>query len=116
MRISDWSSDVCSSDLFTLAWTAAWISAAVLVHVVLRNRHWPLRMAARCWAPGLLGGAGARLQVSGLEQVDWSRNHVFVANHQSSNYLSALFRAVPRPVERREGKADVSTYSFRWSL
>src|SRR3546814_3588070 len=34
---------------FTLAWTAAWISAALLVHVVLRNRHWPLRMAARCW-------------------------------------------------------------------
>src|SRR3546814_8310565 len=52
---------------FTLAWTAAWISAALLVHVVLRNRHWPLRMAARCWAPGLLWGAGARLQVRSEE-------------------------------------------------
>src|SRR3546814_9152855 len=83
---------------FTLAWTAAWISAALLVHVVLRNRHWPLRMAARCWAPGLLWGAGARLQVSGLEQVDWSRNHVFVANHQSTIDICALFRAVPVPL------------------
>jgi 1-acyl-sn-glycerol-3-phosphate acyltransferase len=83
---------------FTLAWTAAWITAALLVHAILRDRHWPLRMAARCWAPGLLWGAGARLQVSGLEQVDWSRNHVFVANHQSTIDICALFRAIPVPL------------------
>src|SRR3546814_15876494 len=83
---------------FTLAWTAAWISAALLVHVVLRNRHWPLRMAAPCWAPGLLWGAGARLQVSGLEQLDWSRNHVFFANHPSTIHFCSLFRTFPGPV------------------
>src|SRR5690606_14277354 len=83
---------------FTLAWTAIWISAALLVYAVLRDRHWPLRMASRCWAPGLLHGAGARLRVSGLEQVDWSRNHVFVANHQSTIDICALFRAVPVPL------------------
>src|SRR5690606_40517168 len=69
---------------FTLAWTAAWISAALLVHALLRDRHWPLRMASRCWAPGLLWGAGSRLQMSGLGQVYWSRNHVVVANNQRS--------------------------------
>ncbi len=83
---------------FTLAWTAALISVALLVHAVLRDRHWPLRMASRCWAPGLLWGAGARLQVSGLERVDWSRNHVFVANHQSTIDICALFRAIPVPL------------------
>ncbi|WP_344759943.1 lysophospholipid acyltransferase family protein [Luteimonas lutimaris] len=83
---------------FTLAWTALWISAALLVYAVLRDRHWPLRMASRWWAPGLLHGAGARLRVSGLEQVDWSRNHVFVANHQSTIDICALFRAVPVPL------------------
>src|SRR5690606_2093589 len=41
---------------FTLAWTAIWISAALLVYAVLRDRHWPLRMASRCWAPGLIHG------------------------------------------------------------
>src|SRR3546814_11073406 len=55
-------------------------------------------MAARVGAPGLLWGAGARLQVSGLEQVDWSRNHVFVANHQSTIDICALFRAAPVPL------------------
>ncbi|MGN7726911.1 lysophospholipid acyltransferase family protein [Luteimonas sp. 22616] len=83
---------------FTLAWTAVWISAALLVYALLRDRHWPLRMASRCWAPGLLGGAGARLQVTGLERVDWSRNHVFVANHQSTIDICALFRAIPVPL------------------
>jgi 1-acyl-sn-glycerol-3-phosphate acyltransferase len=83
---------------FTLAWTAVMIVIALLVYAVLRDRHWPLRMASRWWAPGLLRGAGARLRVSGLEQVDWSRNHVFVANHQSTIDICALFRAIPVPL------------------
>jgi len=84
--------------MFTLAWTAAWISLASLVRVVLRDTRVPLRMASRCWAPGLLGGAGARLQVEGLERVDWSRPCVLVANHQSVIDACALFRVVPVPL------------------
>lgn len=83
---------------FTLLWTAVLICVALLIHAVVRGRRLPLRMAARCWAPGLLWGAGARLQVSGLEHVDWSRNHVFVANHQSTIDICALFHAIPVPL------------------
>lgn len=83
---------------FTLAWTAGWICLALLVYALLRDRHWPLRMASGCWAPGLLLGAGARLEVEGLERVDWTRNHVFVANHASVIDICALFRAVPVPL------------------
>lgn len=83
---------------FTLLWTAGWICLASLVRLATRGRHWPLRMASRCWAPGLLRGAGARLQVEGLERVDWSRPHVLVANHQSVIDACALFRAVPVPL------------------
>jgi 1-acyl-sn-glycerol-3-phosphate acyltransferase len=84
---------------FTLAWTAGWITLALLV------RPWsgadaglPLRMAARCWAPGLLWGAGARLQVEGRERIDFSRPCLFVANHQSVIDICALFRAIPVPL------------------
>jgi 1-acyl-sn-glycerol-3-phosphate acyltransferase len=84
--------------VFTLLWTAGWICLALLVRVLTGGRHWPLRMAARCWAPGLLRGAGARLEVEGLERIDWSRPHVFVANHQSMIDICALFRALPVPV------------------
>lgn len=83
---------------FTALWTAALICVALLLYVLLRDRHWPLRMASRCWAPGLLWGAGARLEIEGLERVDWSRNHVFVANHQSTIDICVLFRAVPIPL------------------
>ena len=83
---------------FTLLWTAGWISLALLVLAITRDRRWPLRMAARCWAPGLLGGAGARLVVEGAERVDWSKPHLLVANHQSVIDICALFRAVPVPL------------------
>jgi 1-acyl-sn-glycerol-3-phosphate acyltransferase len=103
LRRSDWATRAWTAlnavqFAFTLAWTAAWISLALLVHAVLRDPHWPLRMASRCWAPGLLAGAGARLRVEGLERVDWSRHHVFVANHQSTIDICAIFRAVPVPL------------------
>jgi 1-acyl-sn-glycerol-3-phosphate acyltransferase len=82
---------------FTLLWTAALISLALAVHVVA-GRRWPLRMASRAWAPGLLWGAGARLEIEGAEQVDWSRPQVLVCNHQSVIDICALFRAVPVPL------------------
>lgn len=84
--------------MFTLAWTAGWISLASLVRLVTRGQHWPLRMASRCWAPGLLGGAGARLEIEGADAIDWSRPMVLVANHQSVIDACALFRAVPAPL------------------
>ncbi|MBN8736786.1 MAG: 1-acyl-sn-glycerol-3-phosphate acyltransferase [Xanthomonadales bacterium] len=85
--------------VYTIAWTAGCITLALLVLLLtFGNRRIPLRMAARLWAPGLLRGAGAKLQVEGLERVDFSRPHVFVANHQSMIDICALFRALPVPV------------------
>ncbi|MGH9381673.1 MAG: lysophospholipid acyltransferase family protein [Thermoanaerobaculia bacterium] len=84
--------------VYTLTWTAGWITLALLTRVVTRSHRWSLRMAARCWAPGLLWGAGATLQVEGIERVDWSRPYVLVANHRSMIDICALFRAVPVPL------------------
>jgi 1-acyl-sn-glycerol-3-phosphate acyltransferase len=84
--------------VFTLAWTAGGICAAALVRLLTGGQHWPLRMASRWWAPGLLGGAGARLQVEGADAIDWSRPMVLVSNHQSIIDICALFRAVPVPL------------------
>jgi len=85
--------------LFTLAWTAFWIVCALLVLVATGGRRrWPLRMASRIWSPALLGGAGARLQIEGLADIDWSRPYVVVANHQSIIDICVLFRAIPTPL------------------
>ena len=83
---------------FTLAWSVLCISAALLVLALSRRRELPLRMAARLWAPGLLWGAGARVEVRGAERVDWSQPQVVVANHQSVIDICALFRALPVPL------------------
>lgn len=82
---------------FTLLWTAGWICLALLLRL-LRDERLPLRMASRCWAPGLLRGAGARLRVEGLDRVDWTQPLVLVCNHQSIIDACALFRAVPTPL------------------
>lgn len=83
---------------FTLCWTAACITLAMATRAATGRRDLALRMAARLWAPGLLGGAGARVVVEGAEAIDWSRPHLLVANHQSIIDICALYRAVPEPL------------------
>lgn len=84
--------------LFTLVWTAGCITLALLTLAVLRDARIPLRMAARLWAPGLLGGAGAKVIVEGAERIDWSKTYVLVATHASVIDICALFRATPVPL------------------
>jgi 1-acyl-sn-glycerol-3-phosphate acyltransferase len=84
--------------LFTVAWTAGCISLALLLRALLRDARVPLRMAAVLWAPGLLGGAGAKVIVEGADRIDWSRPYVLVATHASVIDICALFRATPVPL------------------
>ena len=83
--------------VFTALWSAFWISIALAVSA-LRGPRPALALARRAWAPGLLAAAGARLVVTGAEQVDFGRAHFFVANHQSWLDVPALFRALPVPL------------------
>jgi 1-acyl-sn-glycerol-3-phosphate acyltransferase len=85
--------------VFTIAWTTACICLAqAALALAGGNRRVPLGMASRLWAPGLLIGAGAKLRVEGLERVDFSKPHVFVANHQSMIDVCALFRVLRVPI------------------
>ncbi len=85
--------------LFTLTWTAVLICVAFLVLVLSGGRkHWPLRMASRVWAPGLLFGAGVKLEQEGFEDIDLSRPCLIVANHQSIIDVCVLFQAIPLPL------------------
>ena len=76
-----------------------WLPFALLLLLLCGGRrHWPLRMASRIWAPGLLRGAGARLQIEGFDTVDFSKPCIVVANHQSMIDVCVLFRALPVPL------------------
>ncbi|MCH9648309.1 MAG: 1-acyl-sn-glycerol-3-phosphate acyltransferase [Deltaproteobacteria bacterium] len=71
------------------------ILVALLARLVTGSPDVGLWMARRLWAPFLFFGAGARLQVEGLERVDFSKPHLFVVNHQSQIDIAALFYGLP---------------------
>jgi 1-acyl-sn-glycerol-3-phosphate acyltransferase len=82
---------------YTLLWSAGCISAALLVRLATRSTRLSLAMARRLWAPGLLLGAGVRLDVD-LGGLALDRPYFFVANHASVIDIPALFRALPVPL------------------
>lgn len=83
--------------LFTLLWTAGWISVSLILQAVSRRRDLALSMARTRWAPGLVGPAGG-LTVQGADAIDWSRPYLVVANHESLLDICVLFMAVPVPL------------------
>jgi 1-acyl-sn-glycerol-3-phosphate acyltransferase len=101
----------CVQGLFTALWTALWISVALGLSFLTGRRAIGLWLAKWVWAPGLLRGAGARLEVSGLESIDCGRPYLLVANHQSWIDIPALFRASPRPLHF-VGKEELARVPF----
>lgn len=80
-----------------VVWSVLWISIALVVTALTWSRRPALALARRAWAPGLLVGA-VRLTVEGRERVDFSRPHLFVANHQSWIDIPVLFAGLPAPL------------------
>jgi 1-acyl-sn-glycerol-3-phosphate acyltransferase len=81
--------------LFLITWSMFWISAALVVLIVTRNPDAPLAMARNFWGPGLRWGALITIQREALPEVDWSKPHIFVMNHQSMFDIVAAFVAIP---------------------
>src|SRR3546814_21142531 len=99
MRISDWSSDVCSSDLTQTPMLAGTLHYAIL------NPYWnvPVSLAQKSIAKKVLSGRS--LKAMGMEVLsDWSA---------SPRVLPPS--SVDRSEERRVGKECVSTCRSRWS-
>src|SRR3546814_15419592 len=106
MRISDWSSDVCSSDL----------AAALLAVAVLAGHRLPVRLTD--WAAlafmGLINNAlPFSLIMWGQTTIDSGLASILNATTQPFRFVLAHF--LNRSEERRVGKACVSTVRSRWS-
>src|SRR3546814_19221036 len=97
MRISDWSSDVCSSDLGILAVAAHADTGERRCHVGLAEA--PVR-GGRFDAAGTLVEVGARGPVVAVG---------------AGEGLGRRLRAAARSAGRRVGKECVSTGRYRWS-
>lgn len=84
--------------LYAALWSAFWISCALVLRLLTGGTRIPLAMARRIWAPGLLWRLVMRVEVEGLEKVDFSRPHIFAANHQSLLDVPLLFASLPVPL------------------
>src|SRR3546814_13762773 len=107
MRISDWSSDVCSSDLATTAFTAKW-----LVPRVSRFQAMHPDVDLRLHASDDTVDVGA----SGVDiAIRYGRGPY--PGLTSTPLIADQFSPVvnPRSEERRVGKECVSTCRSRWS-
>lgn len=55
-------------------------------------------VSQKMWGPGLLWLAGAKMEVSGLENLKKGVHYIYYANHQSYYDIPALCAAVPAPL------------------
>src|SRR3546814_20341419 len=104
MRISDWSSDVCSSDLAGLALLLTLIPLSRLGSEFMP----PLNEGTLLYMPTALPGLSAGEAAQLLQQPDRMLKTVPEVAH-------VFGKAGRRSEERRGGQGCVSTGRFRWS-
>src|SRR3546814_11092827 len=97
MRISDWSSDVCSSDL--------WAREDDVVDAINREHRNPAFLPGAALSPSLT----ATGELAGMADLDALLIVVPVP------YLRAVLADLPRSEERRVGKGCGSKCRSRWS-
>src|SRR3546814_17373736 len=97
MRISDWSSDVCSSDLSV---ERLMRTSQALQRVIMKNKAGHLHFASNWYGGTKMYRADAWA---------WKKPYSFVVTH------APILMGVLRSEERRVGKACVSTCRSKWS-
>lgn len=81
--------------LLLAVWTV--VCCVIVVLVMPFGRELPLRVP-RLWSRALLWLGGIRLRVDYEAEIDWSKPHVFVMNHQSMVDIPVACLAIPVPI------------------
>lgn len=77
------------------AWTAVLFPVTLVFMVLTLDASTSLWVVRRLWSPVLLWAGGARFTVLGREHANFDKPAIYVANHQSTLDIPALFVAVP---------------------
>ncbi|MBX5482458.1 MAG: 1-acyl-sn-glycerol-3-phosphate acyltransferase [Myxococcaceae bacterium] len=81
--------------IFLGVWSAFCITCAFVAGLVTFRRELPLAMARTMWAPPLIAMTGSRLAVEPLPDIDWSKPHIYLMNHQSMADIACAFAGIP---------------------
>lgn len=79
--------------LFLVTWSFFWIVVAGLAS--LFSSEWPLVLARKAWAPGLIAFTGAQVEVLPGPELNSEGPYVFVMNHQSMFDIPLAFAKLP---------------------
>lgn len=80
---------------FTVLLTIVVSIICMILSVLFGRFSWPPRRMMRIWAKLLIWGAGVKVEVHGLEAIDFSQNYIVVSNHQSLLDLPLLISLFP---------------------
>lgn len=97
--------------IFTVTWTSFWVSTALVVLCLTFQRDWALALARKAWGPGMFWAAQAKLDVTGLEDLDPHQPYIFMANHQSIIDIPVGFTGLGRDV-RYIAKKELAKVPF----
>ena len=81
--------------VLAVSWTAGCIVIALVVRLFAGDTRISLGMARWLWAPVMMRIGGYSYEVTGGDEIDWSRPHFFASNHQSLLDIVLLFRILP---------------------
>lgn len=81
--------------LILLAWNVVWITLAAVATLITRNADTALIFARRYYSRPILWLLGARVECAPLPDVDWSRPHIYLMNHQSAVDIPLAFAVIP---------------------
>ncbi|WNG15152.1 lysophospholipid acyltransferase family protein [Cystobacter fuscus] len=81
--------------LVLAAWGAFWIIVSGVGAILTLDGNVPLMIARRFWAPLHWRITGSRMFVEPLPDIDWSKPHIFIMNHQSAMDIPCAFAALP---------------------
>ena len=84
-------------------WTAFRVALAtfrtcaecIIMTRVSKDREYTLRHSRNVWGPSIFSVARSTLEVSGGENIDYSKPHIYVMNHESYMDIPAAFMALP---------------------
>src|SRR3546814_14275172 len=115
MRISDWSSDVCSSDLKVRLDAALAVAVALGFH--RQDARPPQGSRVFSWelpapSPAFAGGGARSSRLKPLLQGTRHARGEFLRRHAA---IPDCHATPPRPEARRVGKGCVSTFNSWWS-
>ncbi len=96
---------------FTVVWTSFWVSSALVVLCLTFQRDWALALARKAWGPGMFWAAQAKVEVTGLEDLDPHQPVIFMANHQSIIDIPVGFTHLGRDV-RYIAKKELAKVPF----